>query len=192
MVKTVCVFCASSEDLAEEYYKLASDCGKIIGENSLTLVHGGGIIGLMGRISDSALKYGSHVIGVVPELLNKKGIVSDNQHELIVTADMKDRKEWMRNNSDAFIALPGGFGTLEELLEVITLKQLKYHSKPIVVINTNGFFDAILQQFEKFYSEGFANPNYSKLFYVCKSANEAIDYVLNYKHKNIYDKYLKS
>jgi hypothetical protein len=191
MNTTICVFCASSEDLNETYYDLASKLGELIGKNSINLVYGAGGIGLMGRLAESAAKFGSKIIGVIPEVLNKKGIVREKHHQLIVTPDMKSRKDEMRNLSDAFIALPGGFGTIEELLEIITLKQLKYHSKPIVVINHNNFFNPMLEQFELFYKQGFAHPNYKKLFFVTNSLNEGIEYINNYKHENIYDKYLK-
>jgi cytokinin riboside 5'-monophosphate phosphoribohydrolase len=192
MVKTVCVFCSSSEDLDESFYELASKLGSKIGQLKLKMIHGAGGIGLMRRLSEACLEQNGEVIGVIPSLLNKPGIVWTKHTELIITPDMKTRKETMRELSDAFIALPGGFGTLEELLEVITLKQLKYHSKPIVIINQNNFYSNLIKQFEQYYIQGFANAEYKKLYFVTEDIEEAINYITNYKHINIYDKYLKA
>ncbi len=189
--ETICVFCGSSEDLDDTFYQTASELGNLIGQNNYNLIHGAGIIGLMGHLMFSAAKSGSEVIGVVPERLNKQNIVNDKMQKLVITGDMKDRKAYMRENSDAFIALPGGFGTMEELLEVITLKQLQYHRKPIVIINTNNFYAALLRQFETIFSNSFANNSYSSLYFVANSPIEAIDYIQNYRHTHIYDKYLK-
>lgn len=190
-MKNVCVFCGSSEDLDSDYYELAFELGELLGKNSLNLIHGGGIIGLMGRLLQAAKENGSKVTGVVPERLNQPHIANDLHQHLVVTNDMKDRKEYMRENSDAFIALPGGFGTMEEMLEVITLKQLKYHKKPIVIINFKHFYDPLITQFETLYLKSFANIAYKDLYYVASSSNEAIDYIKNYKFSNIYDKYLR-
>ena len=190
-MKTICVFCGSSEDLDQRFYFHAQELGKQIGDNKFALIHGGGIIGLMGHLSKSAAKNGAKVIGVVPEKLNKSNIVCDSYQELVVTVDMKGRKDYMRENSDAFIALPGGFGTIEELMEVITLKQLKYHTKPIVIINYSNFYDNLLKQFDTIFLENFANYSYSKLYHVCNSVSEALNYIKNYSFINIFDKYLK-
>ncbi len=191
-MKTICVFCGSSEDLDEKYYKEAAVLGKLLGENSYDLIHGGGIIGLMGHLLKAARKAGAEVTGVVPEILDKPNIVNNTDQNLVVTDDMKNRKEYMRDNSDAFIALPGGFGTIEEVMEVITLKQLKYHTKPIVIINTDNFYCHLIAQFESIFSEKFANPLYEKLYYIAKNPADAIDYIKNYSFTNIYDKYLKA
>ncbi|MDD2386600.1 MAG: TIGR00730 family Rossman fold protein [Bacteroidales bacterium] len=189
-MKDICVFCSSSEDLSEDYYILADELGVLLGKNKMDLIHGAGTIGLMGALMKSAAAAGCFVTGVVPERLNRKNIVSDKLQKLVITTDMKDRKEYMRSHSDAFIALPGGFGTLEELLETITLKQLKYHSKPIIILNHKGFYDKLLEQLEVFYNEDFANPSYRELYFVAKTSTEAIDYIKKYVPKNIYDKYL--
>lgn len=191
MKKNICVFCSSSEDLDDKYYNIAKEMGKQLGTNNYDLIHGAGSIGLMGVMMKNAVKAGCKVIGVVPERLNKANIVSDKYQELIITPDMKERKEYMRTNAEAFIALPGGFGTLEELLETITLKQLKYHSKPIVIINAYNFYEPLLQQFNVFYNENFTNESYKKLYHICETPKDALEYINNYKPENIYDKYLK-
>jgi cytokinin riboside 5'-monophosphate phosphoribohydrolase len=191
MISTICVFCSSSEDLDSKYYQVADDLGKMMGKESINLIHGAGSIGLMGVLMKSAISAGCKVTGVVPERLNRENIVSDKYQTLIVTPDMKERKEYMRANSDAFIALPGGFGTLEEFAEVITLKQLKYHNKPIVILNSFGFYDNLLRQFEVFYDQNFAIKSYRNLYYVTQDLTDAFDYMKAYKPENIYDKYLR-
>jgi len=192
MIKRICVFCASSEDLEEVYYEKAVELGVALGKYRLNLIHGGGQIGLMGRLSKAAIENNVFVTGIVPEALNKAGIVSDYDSKTIVTRDMMTRKARMRKLAHAFIALPGGFGTFEELLEIITLKQLKYHSKPIVIMNINNYYNYLLLQFETAYSEKFANEQYKKLFFVTDDIEAAINYILHYKHENMYDKYLKA
>lgn len=191
MRKNVCVFCSSSEDLAEIYYDIAKKTGELLAKNDFKIIHGAGNIGLMGALMRSAASFNAKITGVVPELLNKNHIVNTIHQELIVTKDMKERKEYMRQNSDSFIALPGGFGTLEELLEVITLKQLKYHTKAIVLINAFNFYDKLLEHFEVMYSQNFTNEEYKNLYHVASSPENAIDYINNYKPVNIYDKYLR-
>lgn len=189
-MKTICVFCSSSNDVAEKYNQLAKDLGRIIGENKLDLIHGGGIIGLMGHLLRSAIAHGSNVTGVVPEGLNRPSITNEIDQRLIITKDMKDRKEYMRNNSNAFIVLPGGFGTLEEALEVITLKQLRYHNKPIVLLNAFGHYNFLLQQFEILFEQKFTDKSYSILYQVEDKPCKAIEYIKNYRPVNINDKYL--
>jgi cytokinin riboside 5'-monophosphate phosphoribohydrolase len=191
-IKNVCVFCSSSNDLDEKYNIEAKELGKILSENKINIIHGGGIIGLMGHLINSAAKNKSiSITGVVPERLNMPNIVSEELQKLVITKDMKDRKEYMRVNSDAFIALPGGFGTIEEFMEVITLKQLKYHQKPIVIINSYGFYNNILAQFEILFKDNFANESYRSLYFIANNPTEAINYLKTYKFTNIYDKYLK-
>lgn len=191
MKDNICVFCSSSDDLDQKYYKIAEEMGELIAKNSYNLIHGAGTIGLMGAIMKSAAKHGSKVTGVVPERLNRKNIVSDEFQNLIITHDMKDRKEYMRSNATAFITLPGGFGTLEEILEVITLKQLKYHNKPIVIVNSFGYFDRLIDQFSYMFETGFALKSYKLLYFVANTPNDAIEYLKNYVPENIYDKYLR-
>lgn len=188
----ICVFCGSSEDLKNSYYTLAENLGKQIGEHGHDVIYGAGKIGLMGRVALETRNHGGKTIGIIPKRLKIEGVVSTEDTELIVTEDMKERKSIMTEKSDAFLALPGGFGTMEELLEVITLKQLQYHNKAIVILNSDGFFDELLVFFERMYSENFANPSYRKLYQVVDSENDAIAALENYTHEHIYDKYLKS
>lgn len=176
----ICVFSSSSNAISEIYFQEANKLGALIASNGYTLINGGANVGLMEAITISTGQAGAKTIGIIPERLLGRSLASDNVHEVIVTADMQDRKAKMREISDAFIALPGGFGTLEEILEVITLRQLSYHNKPIVFINTNNYFKYLLKQFEVSYCEMFAKELYRDLFFVAKNADEAIKYITNY------------
>ena len=177
----ICVFCSSSNAIDEVYFEEAKTVGKIIAENGHILINGGANVGLMETVTKSAKENEGKTIGIIPEMLKSRSLVSDHAHQVIVTNDMMERKAKMREMSDAFIALPGGFGTLEEILEVITLRQLSYHIKPIVFINTNNFFDSLFNQFELAYSENFSKEIYREMYFVTKNAKKAINYIENYQ-----------
>ncbi len=176
----ICVFSSSSNAIADIYFLDAKELGFLIAKREHTLVNGGANVGLMEAVTIAASENGAKTIGIIPEMLRDRSLASENSHEVIITPDMQERKARMRDISDAFIALPGGFGTLEEILEVITLRQLTYHTKPIVFINTNGFFDFLFKQFEVSYDELFAKPVYRELYFVAKNPAEAMDYIENY------------
>lgn len=177
----ICVFCSSSNAISEIYFEEARKLGELIGKEGYILVNGGANVGLMEAVTISAGKAGAQTIGIIPERMIKRSLASENSHNVIVTKDMMDRKAKMREISDAFIALPGGFGTLEEILEVMTLRQLGYHTKAVVIVNTNNFYHHLLKQFEYFYSEKIAKKAYRELCFIADSAQEAIDYIKNYK-----------
>jgi len=176
----ICVFSSSSNAINDVYFQEADKLGKLIAKGNHTLINGGANVGLMEAVTISASNAGAKTIGIIPERLIGRSLASENSHEVIITPDMQDRKSRMREISEAFIALPGGFGTLEEILEVITLRQLSYHSKPIVFINTNNFFEYLFKQFEVTYSEMFAKDVYRELYFIAKNAEEAIEYITNY------------
>ena len=181
MDKVICVYSSSSDFIDKSYFDLASELGRAIAVNRDILLYGAGMTGLMGATAKAVHAKGGKVIGVIPERLNQKGIVYEKCDELIVTRDMSERKSFMESNSHAFIALPGGFGTLDELLETITLKQLKYHNKPIVLLNTNNFYDPILNQFDCIIDQCFAHQESNMLYRVLSDVNEALDYIDTYK-----------
>ncbi|MBN2637448.1 MAG: TIGR00730 family Rossman fold protein [Prolixibacteraceae bacterium] len=176
----ICVFCSSSNAIADIYFEEAQKLGELIGKNNHSLINGGANVGLMEAITIAAGEAGAKTIGVIPELLKNRSLASNNIHDVVITANMHERKEKMREIADAFVALPGGFGTLEEILEVITLRQLSYHTKPIVFINTNGFFNFLFKQFELTYSELFAKEVYRELYFIANNSEEAINYIQNY------------
>lgn len=153
--KTICVFCASSQDIDDKYLLLASELGKAIAQKNYTLVTGGGSISMMGAIAKSARNFAGKTIGVIPEGLLKYEVADEAADELIITKDMRARKGLMDSYSDAFIALPGGIGTLEELIEVWTARSLGMHHKPIIVLDPwndyQGLKNLISELTEKFF-----------------------------------------
>ena len=176
----ICVFSSSSNAIKETYFREAEKLGKLIAKGNHTMINGGANVGLMEAVTISAKKGGAKTIGIIPERLMGRSLASENSHEVLVTSDMQERKSKMRELSDAFIALPGGFGTLEEILEVMTLRQLGYHTKAIVFINTNNFFDHLFKQFEITYLEMFAKETYRSLYFIAQNAEEALNYITNY------------
>ncbi len=187
----ICVFCSSSNAVNQVYFEAAAQLGKLIGENGHSLIYGGANVGLMEQVAVSVKECNGFILGIIPLKIHEHQLSSENANEMIITNTMDERKSLMREKSDAFIALPGGFGTLEEILEVITLKQLDYHQKPIVFINTNGFFNDLFVQFEKSYTETFAKESYRKLYTIVDTPAEAISYIENYRHENIENKWFK-
>lgn len=189
MIKTVCVFSSSSSAVNCVYRDTAIDLGKRLGQEGFDLIFGGADVGLMGVIARTAQNHGSRVTGVIPKSMADKGIAYQEANELVISNNLRDRKEIIDLKSDAFIALPGGFGTMEEIMEIITLKQLQFHHKPIVFINTNSYYDNLIAQFETGYQENFAKKEYKDLYYVSKSAEAAIDYIKHYTPKQLPSKW---
>jgi uncharacterized protein (TIGR00730 family) len=185
----ICVFCSSSNFLDKAYHDEAVALGSLIAENGFELVYGGTTVGLMGIVADEAKRGGAMVTGVIPSFIKEKGIANPDCNNLFVTDNMRDRKAKLEAISDAFIALPGGFGTLEEIFEVITLKQLQRHDKPIVFINTGGFYNHLVSFVEIIFQEKFASDRYRDVFVVVGSAAEAIDYIKTYRPTIIGDKW---
>ncbi len=187
----ICVFSSSSNAIPEVYVNDAIDLARLIGQAKFCLINGGSNVGLMDVVTREAGNHGAKTIGIIPEKLRDFNLASIHAHEIIVSGDMMERKAKMRDLSDAFIALAGGFGTLEEILEVITLKQLGYHDKAIVFINTNGFYDDLFRQFEKSYKEKFAKENYRKLYFIAENSVEAMSYLLKYQPEKTVDKWFE-
>ena len=151
----IVVYCGSNLGNKPAYFEAAQAMGKAIAERGSTLVYGGGKIGLMGTVADAALAEGGHVIGVIPTFLREKEVAHLGLSQLIETADMTERKNKMIELADAFIALPGGLGTYEELFEVVSQAQLRLHAKPVGVLNIGGFFDGLLAMMQQTADEGF-------------------------------------
>lgn len=189
MNKTICVYSSSSDAVSDLFFEAASELGTLMGQNNYNLIYGGGNIGLMGRLAEAVHQYGGKVIGVITEYLNGFGLAYEAADEIIVTHDMRERKAVMEKRAEAFIALPGGFGTLEEMLEVLTLKQLQLHRKPIVFINTCNFYENLFQQFEHFFRESFAKKDQQKLYTVVANAREALDYIESYQPPSLQKKW---
>lgn len=184
-IKRVCVFASSCNFLDESYYKAASEFGDLLGKAGFDMVYGGSSLGLMWACAEKVKENGSQIIGVMPEKLHNMGVNTDECVELFVTPCMRSRKAKMDELSDAVVALPGGFGTLEELSEMIVQKQLGYNNKPIVLLNTNGFYDKLVEFFDEIISERFARDVARKLYYVAQTPDDAIEYLKNYEPENI-------
>lgn len=157
-IKTICVYCGSGPGTNPHFIKSAVDLGKIMAENGIGLVYGGGSIGLMGAVAKSVLEHGGRVTGIIPEFLTRRENALMGAQELIVTHDMHERKRLMFERSDAFVALPGGIGTLEELVEQLTWQQLGRHSKPILLANVDGFWEPLLTLLTHMRTTAFIRP----------------------------------
>ncbi len=178
MLKTVCVYCSSSEAVDEKYFRIADELGRVIGIKGLELIYGGASIGLMGQVARSARKAGARVEGVIPSYLNENGISFKEADKLTITETMAERKEIMSNRGEGFIALPGGFGTLEEIMEMITLRQLGYHSKPMVFINSCGFYDNLFSFFKRMVNDKFMKREFNSIYRVAETAEEAVNMLM--------------
>lgn len=185
---SICIFGASSNKIDRVYTDAAFETGRLIALSGRSLVFGAGTSGLMGAAARGCFSEGGRIIGVIPEKLNKPGIYYENCTEKLVTPTMHERKAAMESMSSGFIALAGGFGTIEELMEVLTLKQLGYTDHAIVILNTNGYFDPLIRQLEKCVSEGFAAPDYLNLWYEAEDPKSAVEYCLSYRGGAIRDK----
>ncbi|ONK76576.1 uncharacterized protein A4U43_C03F29750 [Asparagus officinalis] len=172
--KRVCVFCGSSPGKKARYQEAAIELGNELVERNIDLVYGGGSIGLMGLVSQAVHDGGRHVLGVIPRSLMPKEITGETCGEVRAVSNMHERKAEMARQADAFIALPGGYGTLEELLEVITWAQLGIHSKPVGLLNVDGFYDSLLSFIDLAVGEGFISSNARSIIVSAPSAKELV------------------
>lgn len=179
--KKICIYCSSSEAVDIKYFELAKRIAELLVKKGYSLVYGGANVGIMRCIAENVKKSGGKVIGVMPEAIYNKGLAFEQADEFFVTKDMHERKAKMAELSDAFISLPGGFGTVEELTEMITLKQLSYHNKAIVILNFDSFYKNLLSQFDEFYTNKFSKQVYRDLYFVTDDENSALEYIENYK-----------
>lgn len=189
MVKSICVYSSSSDAVDPVYLEEAREVSLALAADGWSLVYGAGAIGLMGECARAFREAGSRVTGVIPDALHRPGIVYEHCDELVVTETMRQRKAHMENSAGGFLALPGGFGTLEELLEIITLKQLKYHNKPVVIYNTAGFYDGLLGVFDQITGQRFAGSASRELYHVAASPGEVVDYLNSYRPAEMTDKW---
>lgn len=182
-MKNICVFAGSGTGRLSEYYDAAARLGRLLAESGLTLVYGGGRTGLMGAATDAALASGGKVIGVIPEAL--MGIELDHKglSEMIVTADMRGRKAEMHRLSDAFIALPGGIGTFDELFETLCWAQLGFHDKPCGLLNTAGYYDPLLKLVRNAVEEGFAGEKHLRLLLTGSTPKELLETIRTKREK---------
>jgi uncharacterized protein (TIGR00730 family) len=173
-LQTICVFCGSSDDMDSIYLQAAQEMGREIAEHKLSIVFGGGGTGMMGALADGALAAGGRVIGVIPKIFNTPELLHTGLDELHVVESMHTRKAMMADLADAFIALPGGFGTLEELFEMLTWMQIGLHAKPIGVLNIRRYFDPLMNLIQHAQDEGFIYSEHRELVLVSEQPEELI------------------
>ncbi|KAK9289939.1 hypothetical protein L1049_008101 [Liquidambar formosana] len=172
--KRICVFCGSSSGKKASYQEAAVELGKELVERRIDLVYGGGSVGLMGLVSQAVHDGGRHVLGVIPRTLMPREITGEPVGEVRTVSDMHQRKAEMARQADAFIALPGGYGTLEELLEVITWAQLGIHKKPVGLLNVDGYYNSLLSFIDKAVDEGFISPSARRIIVSAPTATQLV------------------
>lgn len=175
--KSVCIFCASSPQTGRIYLDAAFRLGQLLADEGVRVITGGGSMGLMASVEDGVLDRGGHVTAVIPQFMIDAGWLHKGIEDVVVTSTMQERKERMFELSDAFVTLPGGCGTLDELTEVLTLKQLGILSAPVVILNVNGYFDYFLKHLQRQCDEAFMNPVYLKLWNEADTPEESLKLV---------------
>ena len=176
---SVCVYCASSTQIDEKYFRAAEELGTLIAQKGLRLITGAGRMGLMNTVQEAALTAGGKVIGIIPTFMIKEGWHHTGLTELIETASMHERKQTMANLSDGAIALPGGCGTFEELLEIITWKQLGLYLGPVIILNIDGYYDHLLAQLNRALEDKFMRDIHAHIWQVATTPEEAVELLFN-------------
>lgn len=174
-MKSICVYCGASRGKRPEYAALARNLGTLLARRGITLVYGGGNVGLMGVVADATLAAGGKVVGVIPRALLEREVSHGNLTELVVVNDMHERKLTMATRADGFIALPGGIGTLEELFETLTWLQLGFHGKPIALLDATGYFSALLAFLDNMVAEGFLIAAHRDLLMTATDPEELLE-----------------
>ncbi len=172
MSRLLCVYCASSDRLDPKYYAAAAELGREMVTHRWGLVYGGGRTGMMGAVARAVKQNAGHVVGVIPEFMKARELAYLEADELVTVITMRERKLLMETRADAFVALPGGWGTLEEILEILTLRQLDVVKKPCVFLNQDGFYDPLLQLFARMLADKFFKPSNLELFRVARTVSE--------------------
>ncbi len=168
----ICFFCASSEDIEQKYKDSAKQIGEKVAKAQHTIITGGSNIGLMKTLVKTAIENGGKSIGIIPKFFEDKGLACFDNSKLIIVDDMFQRKQKLFELSDAFVILTGGYGTLDELLEIITLKQIGIYNKPIIIYNQDGYYDKILDMFDKIHNEKFSRPQGKEVYVVTRTIEE--------------------
>lgn len=188
-MKALCVYCASSDRLEAKYPEAAQRVGAEIARHGWTLVYGGGKTGLMGAVARGAKKAGGTVVGVIPEFMKAKELAFDEADELITVLTMRERKMLMETRADAFLALPGGWGTLEEIMEILTLKQVDVLHKPVVLYNQDGYYDELLLFFERMIRDGFMRDSIRRQYAVARTVEDIFPLLEGWKVEPVESKW---
>ena len=173
-IQTICVYCGSGFGSDPVFVQTAAELGRLMGEQGINLVYGGGNVGLMGTVARSVLDHGGYVTGIIPDFLKSREKMLDDVQETIVVPDMHTRKRLMFEKADAFVALPGGIGTLEELVEQMTWAQLGQHTKPILLLSIKGFWRPLLTLFAHMREQGFIRPGLELNYLVAEGVEEVV------------------
>lgn len=182
MIKSICVYCGSNPGAASEYADTARAVGAGLAQAGIRLVYGGGYVGLMGIVADAAIDAGGQVTGIIPDFLNEKEIAHPRVSDLHVVRSMHERKLMMAEQSDAFITLPGGIGTMEELFEVWTWSQLGRHRKPVGLLSVNGYYDKLLDFIDHMTGEGFLQDKHRAMLLRGQTVEELLDQFQRYEY----------
>lgn len=182
--KNIALFCGSAEGNNPIYAQQAREFGIRMAEKGLTLYYGGGCIGLMWAAAEGVMQKGGTVIGVAPDFFTRNHVLAENITKMIYVKTMSERKQLLEYEADAFVALPGGYGTMDELFEILTDSQLGMHTKPIVLFNQNGFYDPLVAQLERFSEEGFLRPFHKKLLLIANTLDELFECLDSYENTN--------
>ena len=177
MIRSVTVYCSSSSQAPKSYFDQAETLGKGLAERQIGLVFGGGHVGLMGRTADAVMQAGGTVRGIIPRFLEEREVAHYGITELRVVETMHERKMLLTDWADAFVILPGGFGTLDEFMEILTWKHLGHHTKPIILLNVDGFWDQLLEFFERIADDRMVKTGYESYYAVCDDADEALAFI---------------
>lgn len=188
----ITVFCSSSDAVDPVFFQVARELGEEIAIRRHTLIYGGTGIGLMGALARATHEAHGRVVGVIPGYLADRGIAYEKCDDLVIAPDLRERKATMEARADAFIVLPGGFGTLEEAVEIITLKQLQQHRKAVVILNAHGFYDPLHTLFEHFYEQHFAKPASRALYHFAPTVEDAFEYLDAYKPVTVPTKWFEA
>lgn len=183
-IKSMAVFCSSATPKNPIYEQSIRQFGADAANQKITLIYGGASVGLMGSLADAAIENGGEVIGVIPSFFSKKEIAHAHLSELIFVTSMPERKQIIADKSDAFVVFPGGFGTLDEMFEMLTFSQLDFHQKPLILFNINGFFDDLIKQLKKMNEEGFIRDSHFSGFVVANTIDEIFTKAENHKVMN--------
>jgi uncharacterized protein (TIGR00730 family) len=179
LINKVCVFCASSSKSPESYLQDAADLGRILAQNNIEIVYGGGSVGLMGSLADAALTHKGTVIGIIPEFMVQMEWAHPGVERMGIVTTMHERKSRMVEDTDAVIALPGGSGTFEELLEVITSKRLGLYTKPIIIVNKDGFYNPLIELFARCISDNLMDSRHQEMWTIVSESHEVIEAINN-------------
>lgn len=174
-VQRVCVYSASSTKIDTVYFECAAELGKLLARQHIHLINGAGRMGLMAACANAVLENGGEVTGIIPKFMVEQGWQHNGLTRLIETSNMHERKELMAELSDGIIALPGGCGTMEELLEIITWKQLGLYLKPIVILNVKNFFDPLIEMLQRAVEENFMRPEHAKIWQIADTPSQAVE-----------------